>query len=93
MSIFGIFENRNRDLNEFVNESGALTIGGTAHVNKRRMYAEQTQKDGVKYYKYHLVVPINHGLARQDKPLPAGRFNFLYSFTVFFSRDPYTTHV
>ena len=24
------------------------------------------------YYRYHIVAPINHGLSRQDKPLPAG---------------------
>ena len=73
MSIFGIFENRNRDTAEFVNENG-ITVGGAAHIKKRRMYAEEITRDGVKYYKYHLVVPINHGLARQEKPLPAGLF-------------------
>ena len=70
MSLSGIFSNKNRDLSEFTDENG-LTVGGQIHVNERRTYAEETTRDGVKYYKYHLVVPINHGLARQDKPLPA----------------------
>ena len=72
MSFSGIFSDKNRDLNEFVSENGNLTIGGTAHVNERRKYAEQITREGVKYFKYHLIVPINHGLARQDKPLPSG---------------------
>ena len=85
MSISGIFSNKNRDLDEFVDEAGNLTVGGKIHITKRREYAEEVVRDGVKYFKYHLVVPINHGLARQDKPLPAGRkiiglkfFNIFY---------------
>ena len=71
MSMFGIFSDKNRDLDEFANESG-LTIGGTVHVAERRKYAEEITRDGVKFYKYNITVPINHGLARQEKPLPSG---------------------
>ena len=71
MSLFGIFSDRNRDVNEFVGDNGSVTIGGAVHIKNRRKYAEEIERDGVKYYRYHLVVPINHGLARQEKPLPA----------------------
>ena len=72
MSLFGIFSDRNRDVSEFVNKAGIVTDGGRAHIFERRQYAEEIERDGVKYFKYHLVVPINHGLARQEKPLPSG---------------------
>ena len=72
MSLFGIFSDKNRDLNEFVAENGQLTTGGAVHVQERRKYAEEITRDGVKFYKYNLIVPINHGLARQEKPLPSG---------------------
>ena len=88
MSLSGIFNNKNRDLSEFVNESGALTPGGKIHVIERRKYAEEITRDGVKYYRYHLSVPINHGLARQEKPLPAGMiFIFFLIFSNFFHRS------
>ena len=82
MSLFGIFEGRNLDKNEFVADNGTMTVSGTIHVKNRRKYAEEITRDGVKYFRYHLTVPINHGLARQEKPLPSGmlNFNFLILF-------------
>ena len=72
MSLSGIFSDKNRDLSEFVNESGTVTVGGWSHIAERRRYTDEITRDGVKYFRYHLLVPINHGLARQEKPLPSG---------------------
>ena len=79
MSISGIFSNRNKDVSEFTKPDGTMSSGGQMYAQERRQYAEESERDGVKYYKYHLVVPINHGLARQDKPLPAGEHYFVFS--------------
>ena len=77
MSMFGIFSDKNRDYSEFSNENG-LTEGGRVHISERRKYAQLITKDGVNYYKYDLTVPINHGLARQEKPLPSGTYKSFF---------------
>ena len=84
MSMFGIFSDKNRDADEFADENG-LTNGGRVHVAERRKYAEEITRDGVKYYKYNLTVPINHGLARQEKPLPSGIIIFFLTKNFNFS--------
>ena len=77
MSMFGIFSDKNRDYSEFSNEN-VLTEGGRVHILERRKYAQLITKDGVNYYKYDLTVPINHGLARQEKPLPSGTYKSFF---------------
>ena len=72
MSLSGIFSDKNRDKYNFLKDDGTISAGGTAHINDRRKVAEKIERDGVVYYKYYLIAPINHGLARQEKPLPAG---------------------
>ena len=34
--------------------------------------AELVERDSQTFYRYNIVTCINHGLARQDKPLPSG---------------------
>ena len=72
MSVAGIFSDKNRDLDDFIDESGDLTPGGRAHINDRREVAVKIVRNGVTFYRYYLMASINHGLARQDKPLPSG---------------------
>ena len=78
MSVAGIFSDKNRDLDEFTNEDGDLTPGGKAHILDRRENAEKIIRDGVTYYRYTLMASINHGLARQEKPLPSGKFSVYF---------------
>ena len=74
MSIAGIFSDKNRDAEDFTDENGDLTIGGKVHLETRRDSAEKITRGKVNYYRYNLMASINHGLARQDKPLPSGKF-------------------
>ena len=69
----GYYETRNRDLTNYVNDSGVITHGGKAHIDMKRDLAVEVTREGVKYYQYWFSTPINHGLARQDKPLPSGK--------------------
>ena len=87
MSVSGIFSTRNKDVSEFTKPDGTMSSGGQMYAQERRQYAEESERDGVKYYKYHLVVPINHGLARQDKPLPAGKHYFVFFELIFFQES------
>ena len=66
LSIAGVFESQNLDRTEFQNTVGAV------HVSNRRKVADQVTRDGHKFYRYHIITAINHGLARQEKPLPSG---------------------
>ena len=66
MSIAGVFESKNLDALEFV---GAM---GEVHKNARRKYAKEVTRNGSKFYRYQVATTLNHGLARQEKPLPAG---------------------
>ena len=66
LSIAGVFESQNLDRTEF---QGAV---GSVHVANRRKVADEVTRDGHKFYRYHIITAINHGLARQDKPLPSG---------------------
>ena len=68
----GFYETRTRDLKNYVNESEAVTIGGRMLIGMKRDSAIEVTRQGVKYYQYWFSTPINHGLARQDKPLPSG---------------------
>ena len=83
MSISGIFSSRNRDLSEFLDGSGNLSRSGETHLAERRENAEEITRDGVKFYKYNLIACINHGLARQEIPLPSG---FIFIKMVFVNK-------
>ena len=80
MSVAGIFSDKNRDLEDFTDESGDLTNGGRAHIEDRRNIAEKIIRNGVTHYRYNLIASINHGLARQEKPLPSGKIVFKFKF-------------
>ena len=68
----GYFEERMRDQDDYLAENGAISSGGRSHINEKRQYSEELSREGIKYYRYVFVCGINHGLARQEKPLPAG---------------------
>ena len=63
MSIAGIFCDSNMDASE-------LSLG-SYHVTSRRRIAEKIERGGESYYRYNIITCINHGLARQEKPLPS----------------------
>ena len=73
MSVAGYFSDKNRDLSDFVDKDGKITNGGKSHIWSRRQNAQKVVRDGVNYYRYNLIASINHGLARQPIPLPAGK--------------------
>jgi len=66
MSIAGIFTDRNLDADELQDTAGSAII------SNRRKFAEEFTRNGKKFYRYNIISSINHGLARQDKPLPSG---------------------
>ena len=66
MSIAGIFTDRNLDADELEDAAGKAIIAN------RRKIAEEITRNGKKFYRYNIITSINHGLARQDKPLPSG---------------------
>ena len=72
----GYFETLNLDRNNYIKDDGTVSMGGRMHIEKKRKSAIEVTREGVKYYQYWFSTPINHGLARQDKPLPAGKFIF-----------------
>ena len=88
MSVAGIFSDKNRDASDFTDKSGKLTEGGKAHIETRREGAEKVTRDGVNYYRYNLMACLNHGLARQDKPLPSGIFYSRFLCLIFNLRYP-----
>lgn len=88
MSVAGIFSDKNRDADDFTNEDGQLTMGGKAHIETRREGAEKITRGKVNFYRYNLMACINHGLARQDKPLPSGKFKQKIKSILFF-RNPH----
>ena len=66
MSIAGIFTDKNLDADEFTGRVGE------AYIENRRRIAEKIERDGKVFYRYNIITSLNHGLARQEKPLPAG---------------------
>ena len=68
----GYFEERMRDLDDYLKDNGTISAGGRSHINEKRQNSEELSREGIKYYRYVFVCGINHGLARQEKPLPAG---------------------
>ena len=73
----GYFESRNRDVTDYLLPNGSLSPGGRGHLEKKRENAVEVTRDGIKFFQYWFSIPINHGLARQDKPLPSGKYYFL----------------
>ena len=70
----GYFEDRMRDIEDYLH-NGRISNGGKSHIETKRSTATTVTRNGVKYYRYLLMCGINHGLARQDKPLPSGKIN------------------
>ena len=71
----GYFESLNRDQSDYISDNGKLLAGGRVHLEKKRESAVEETRTGVKYFKYMFSMPLNHGLAKQDKPLPAGKIH------------------
>ena len=68
MSIAGIWSDSNLNADSFTGTDPAHT----AMRELRRENAQEITRGGEKFYKYNIVTVLNHGLARQDKPLPSG---------------------
>ena len=66
MSVEGIFTDKNLDAHEFDDAVGHV------YVKNRRDIATKITRHNEDYYRYNIVTTLNHGLARQDKPLPSG---------------------
>ena len=67
----GYYDDNDHDLTSFVRE-GRATAAAPIHKQQFRKSAVSEVRDGITYYKYYFCCTINHGLAKQDKPLPAG---------------------
>ena len=67
MSIAGIFDDQNLDADD-LKGNGAVPV---LKRGLRRETAELVTKGVEKFYRYNIISNINHGLARQDKPLPS----------------------
>ena len=89
----GYFETRSRDRHNYLKDDGTVSVGGTAHIIGKRNSAVEVTREGVKYYQYWFSTPINHGLARQDKPLPAGLFISTDRILFIFIRDSFAAHI
>jgi len=66
MSIAGIFTDKNLDATDLTGKIGE------AYIANRRRIAEKVERDGQIFYRYNIITSLNHGLARQEKPLPSG---------------------
>ena len=89
----GYFETRSRDRHNYLKDDGTVSVGGTAHIIGKRNSAVEVTREGVKYYQYWFSTPINHGLARQDKPLPAGIFISTDKILFIFIRDSFAAYI
>lgn len=65
MSVSGIFSDDNQDADE-------LATPPMIHAGFRREIAEEFQRAGETFYRYNIIANINHGLSRQNIPLPSG---------------------
>ena len=62
-----------RDIDDYLAPNGTVSQGGRFHIDEKRSDSEEITKNGVKLYRYVFICGLNHGLARQEKPLPAGK--------------------
>ena len=67
----GYFENNDHDSDSY-HSSGTPTKAAPLYKSIFRKSAIAETREGITYYKYYFCCTINHGLAKQDKPLPAG---------------------
>ena len=67
----GYFEDNDHDSDSY-HRSGTATQAATLYKNIFRKSAISETRENVTYYRYYFCCTINHGLAKQDKPLPAG---------------------
>ena len=67
----GYFEDNDHDSDSY-HQSGTATKASALYKNIFRQSAVSEVREGVTYYRYYFCCTINHGLAKQDKPLPAG---------------------
>ena len=67
----GYFEDNDHDSDSY-HRSGTATQAATLYKNIFRKSAVSETRENVTYYRYYFCCTINHGLAKQDKPLPAG---------------------
>ena len=67
----GYFSENDHDSESYHN-SGTPTKAAPLYKSIFRGSATSEVREGVTYYKYYFCCTINHGLSKQDKPLPAG---------------------
>ena len=67
----GYFENNDHDSDSY-HSSGTPTKAAALYKSIFRKSAIAETREEITYYKYYFCCTINHGLAKQDKPLPAG---------------------
>ena len=67
----GYFEDNDHDSDSY-NRSGSATEASDLYKSYFRKSAVSEEREGVTYYRYYFCCTINHGLSKQDKPLPAG---------------------
>ena len=67
----GYFEENDHDSDSYHN-NGTETKAADFYKNIFRKSAVSETREEVTYYKYFFCCTINHGLSKQDKPLPAG---------------------
>ena len=67
----GYFEDNDHDSNSY-HRSGTATEASALYKSYFRTSAVSVSRENVTYYRYYFCCTINHGLAKQDKPLPAG---------------------
>ena len=67
----GYFEDNDHDTDSYY-RSGSATEASDLYKSYFRKSAVSEEREGVTYYRYYFCCTINHGLSKQDKPLPAG---------------------
>ena len=67
----GYFEDNDHDTDSYY-RSGSATEASDLYKSYFRKSAVSEEREGVTYYRYYFCCIINHGLSKQDKPLPAG---------------------
>ena len=67
----GYFDDTDHDSDTY-HRSGTATQIANIYKKMFRTSAVSEVREGVTYYRYYFCCTINHGLSRQDKPLPAG---------------------
>ena len=71
-SIAGIFSEENCNADKLDGTIPRTDGPEVIERSKRRKLATEVTKDQEKFWRYEILTTLNHGLARQTKPLPSG---------------------